>query len=136
MRFFSRFDRRCVRAAAIFCLVVLGGLSAPAQKDANSSNGKEIYRQIKALAFGGGSADVSGLVLTRDRVTMTFSGTFHFASPVEGRVTAAVFNGTGTFRVEMPPNEFEKNNVKRLLDADTVESEFKTAVLRFTDATF
>lgn len=67
---------------------------------------------------------------------MTFHGTFYFASPIEGRITGAVFIGQGTFRAEIPPSDFEKNNVKRLLGADVIESDFKTAVFRFTDNTF
>jgi hypothetical protein len=95
-----------------------------------------VYDQIKAFQLGGGSADVTGLVLKRDRVEMTFTGTFYFASPVEGRVTGAVFVGAGTMKAEVPPVEFERDNVKRLLGADVVDSDFKTAVLRMTDDTF
>ena len=99
--------------------------------------GQPVYDAVRAFALGGGSASVSGLVLKRDRVTMTFTGTFYFASPVEGRVTGAVFIGQGTMRAEVPASsEFEQENVQRLLGADAVESDFKTAVLRMTDDTF
>ena len=75
-------------------------------------------------------------MLKRDRAEMTFDGTFYFPSPVEGRVTGAVFIGQGKFRAEPPPSEFEKENVRRMIGADIFESDFKTAVLRFTDDTF
>jgi hypothetical protein len=95
------------------------------------------YDAIRAFALTGGSADVANLVLKRDRVAMTFTGTFFFAAPVENRVTGAVFIGQGTLRAEVPAgSEFEKENVQRLLGADVVESDFKTAVLRMTDDTF
>jgi len=97
--------------------------------------GKSIYDQIKAFNLSGGKA-VTSITLKRDRVEMTFNGTFYFTSATEGKVTGAVFVGQGTFKSEVPSNKFEKDNVKRLLGAETVESDFKTAVLRFTDDTF
>lgn len=66
---------------------------------------------------------------------MSFDGTFYFTAPINGRVTGAVFIGDGKFTTEIPPNEFEKDNVKRLLGVDVIESDFKTAVLRFSDDT-
>lgn len=101
-----------------------------------SAKGKAVYDQVKAASLTGGSADVTGLVLKRDRVEMTFTGTFYFSTPVEGRVTTAVFIGTGGFHAEVPPTKFEKDNLKRMLGTDAVDSDFKTAVLRFSDDTF
>ena len=112
-------------------LLLFGVTSAFAQE-----SGRTIYNQIKLFNLTGGKTDVAGLVLKRDRVEMTFTGTFYFSAPVEGQVTGAVFVGQGTFKSELPPSKFEKDNVKRLLNADAVESDFKTAVFRFTDDTF
>ena len=67
---------------------------------------------------------------------MTFNGTFYFEQPVAGRVGGAVFLGTGKFRAELPPSNFERDHVRRMLNADVVESDFRQAVLRFTDDTF
>jgi hypothetical protein len=100
-----------------------------------SSKGKAVYDQIKAFSLNGGSAEVKGLLLKRDRVNMTFDGTFYFTSAVDGHITGAVFTGSGKFVAEVPPNDFEKANLNRLLGADAVESDFKTAVLRFSDDT-
>lgn len=99
------------------------------------SNGKSIYQQIKSFQLIGGKADVANLNLRRDRVTMTFTGTFYFSAPVEGKITGAIFIGQGTFSAGSPPSDFEKANVRRLLKADAVESDFTTAVLRFSDDT-
>jgi hypothetical protein len=96
-----------------------------------------IYQQLRAFELTGGSAPANGVVLKRDRGEMTFtSGTFYFSPPVAGKVRGAVFLGEGRFRAEVPPGEFELENVRRMLKADLVESDFKTAVLRFTDDTF
>ncbi len=101
-----------------------------------SAQSKTLYDQIKTFSLTGGSAEVAGLSLKRDRLDMTFDGTFYFTGPVQGHVTGAVFFGSGRFVAAVPPGEFEKDNVKRLLGAEIVESDFKTAVLRFSDDTF
>jgi hypothetical protein len=124
------------RILLFFFLATFGVSAVVAQNSGASLSGSEIYNQLKAFSLSGGSAEVSGLVLKRDRATMIFNGTFYFSAPIGGRVTGAVFIGQGTFQAPVPPSDFEKNNVKRLLNADTVQSDFKTAVLRFTDDTF
>ncbi len=113
-------------------------LIAPATsaQDKPATNAKDLYAQLKSFKLSGGSAAVRDLVLTRDRVQMTFDGTFYFAAPIDGRVTGAVFVGNGKFTGEVPPSEFEKENVKRLLGTAGVESDFKIAILRFSDDTF
>ena len=103
---------------------------------ANSpADAKDLYEQIKAFPLTGGSLPVKALTLNRDRAKMVFDGTFYFAAPVNGRVTGCVFIGEGKFTSEIPPSEFEKGNVKRLLGVDIIESDFKSAVLRFSDDT-
>src|SRR5262249_1976785 len=63
------------------------------------------------------------------------SGTLYFGPMIEGKVRLIVFSGSGKFHAEPPPVEFEQQNVRRLLHESDVTSDFKTAVLRFTDAT-
>ncbi len=95
------------------------------------------YQQLRNFELSGGSAPASNVVLKRDRGEMTFtSGTFYLEAPVAGKVRGAVFIGEGKFRADVPPSQFEKEFVQRLLKADWVESDFKTAVLRFSDDTF
>ena len=109
--------------------------SVAAQADLSVS-GKQLYSQVKSFSLGGGSITVHALSFNRDRAQMTFSGTFYFSTPVEGRVTGAVFVGKGKILVPVPPNDFEKENLKRLLGVDALESNFDTAVMRFSDDTF
>lgn len=115
----------------LVAIVLVGYVNAGAQ-----ITGRSVYDQIGAFTLGGGKAEVTNLVLKRDRVSMTFNGTLYFSTPVGGQVTGAVFIGTGVFSAEMPPSEFEKANVRRLLKADKVASTFTSAVLRFSDNTF
>jgi len=49
--------------------------------------------------------------------------------------TGAVFVGEGKFTAAVLLNDFEKAT-ERLLGADALESDFKTAVFRFSDDTF
>jgi len=127
---FCRLLSRLLLAAAFFVFPV-----AVISQD-NSAKGKELYDRIKGFTLSGAAAPVKDLVLNRDRAQMTFNGTFYFPVAIDGHVTGAVFIGEGKFSAEVPPSEFEKANVKRLLGSDTVESDFKTAVFRFSDDTF
>jgi hypothetical protein len=113
----------------------LGGHAVFAQDNA-SARSKEFYDKIRAFSLTGGSAEAKALVLKRDRGSMTFDGTFYFTPAIDGHVTGAVFIGEGKFSAEVPPSEFEQENVKRLLNTDIIESDFKSAVLRFSDDTF
>jgi len=123
-------------------MIVLMGLTLTIEARSASAvenksvKGMALYSQLKGFVLDGGSARVENLKLTRDRAEMTFTGTFYFSSPVEGLVTSAVFIGDGTFRAVPPNNEFEIAHLRRILDSDTVESDFKSAVLRFYDETF
>lgn len=133
--FVCGFAGRAVLPLLLLAVVLLTATPASAQENL-SAKGKEIYDQIKAFSLTGGSAEASGLTLKRDRAEITFTGTFYFGSPVQGLVTGAVFIGQGTFRAEVPSTGFEMDNVRRMLGAEVVESDFKRAVLRFTDDTF
>lgn len=133
--------RNCkIRFGFFFLVVLLLSLSqtapsASAQQGTGAAE-KQIYDQIKSFSLGGGSATVSNLVLKRDRVQMVFTGKFYFAAPVDGHVTGVVFLGDGQFSAPLPPSDFEKDNVKRLLGGDNVDSDFSSAILRFSDDTF
>lgn len=129
-KFLEAFRRICIRASVLVALFTAFSAVVPAQ------DARAIYAQIKTFALNGGKSDVNNLVLKRDRVEMTLSGTFYFPSPTEGRLTGAVFIGRGNFRATVPGDEFERANVKRLIGVDDViESDFKTAVFRFSDDT-
>ncbi len=96
---------------------------------------RQLYEALKEFRLQG-TAKVENLKLKRDRVEMEFTGDFYFAAPINGRVTGAVFIGEGTFHAPPPPIAFEHENLVRLLGKEAVDSNFKTAVLRFTDDTF
>jgi hypothetical protein len=110
--------------------------TATAAAQAPATNiGIETYNQLRKFALKS-AGTVNGLVLQRDRATITLiSGRIYLEAPIEGKVRGAVFIGNGNFRAEVPPSQFEKDHVRRMLNADEVESNFETAVLRFSDDT-
>jgi hypothetical protein len=131
---FSPFPQGLI--CAVLTVAALFVPTAASGQENTPAKGKELYDQIRAFALTGGSATVKDLTLARDRAQMSFTGTFYFTAPIEGRVTGAVFVGEGTFKAEVPPSEFERENLKRLLGVTSIESDFKTAILRFSDDTF
>ena len=134
MKIFPSLRPLFVSGCLLSCALILGASSALAQETAGSKE-KQTYDQLKNFALTGGSAQVNALVLKKDRTQITLTGTVYFNEPVNGVTTGAVFIGDGKFIAETPPNEFEKDNVKRLLGVENIESDFKTAVFRFTDDT-
>ncbi len=117
--------------------LLLAVFVTPASSQQTPLDAKKLYTALKTFKLGGKRANANNLVIHVDRAELTFSsGIFYFSAPIDGRIYAAVFVGDGTFRAEPPPNEFEKTNVKRLLRAPEMASDFKTAVLCFTDGSF
>lgn len=101
----------------------------------SSAVGLALYKALVKFDLSGGIAQAENAVLKRDRSEITFNGTFYFELPLEGHIRGAVFIGDGKVRADAPNSITEKENLRRLLHADIVESTFKTAVLRFSDDT-
>ena len=99
------------------------------------------YQKLRQLArseqdFAGDCAVVNNLQLKRDAGNFTLkSGELYFISPVEGRVTGAVFIGDGEFSLT-PPIEVEKNSLKIFTGEGSITEPFTKLTLRFTDKTF
>lgn len=127
--------RFCLRAPFaillfLFCLpVCTAGQASPAQDSASA-----LYKQLRNAATLTSGVHIENLVLVRDRVKIDFTaGMMYFPAPAAGRIRSAVFVGFGTIHASPPEGSFEKANLLRLLKEDNVTSDFRTAVLRFTD---
>ena len=105
-------------------------VSLPAQDVGDQA----FYDALKKFELRG-KASVSNLTLKRDRAEMKFTGDFYFAAPINGKVSGAVFIGSGTFKADAPAAAHEKEVMRRFINSESAESEFKTAVLRFSDNT-
>lgn len=121
-------------ATALLLILIFTRLCGGA--DTQPSPAMHLYQALRAFQLSGATSQAENLILKRDRVTMTFNGVFYFESPIEGKVYGAVFVGQGSFHADPPPTEFEREIVRRVINADSVEADFRTAVLRFTDDTY
>ena len=119
-------------ALQLGAFLLAGGLIAAA--GAEEPDPRTLCEQLRAFRLQAEVVPVQNFTLQRDRLQMTFTGQFYVAEPVAGRVTGAVFLGQGRLRAE-PWSPFERANLKRLLNADVVDTDFSSAVLRFTDDT-
>ena len=130
-------SRRLFAAVLALCLALIvgGNRDIVVAQAGGSADAKRIYDQIKAFPLSGQAVELNKLVLRRDRVEMTLTGTLYLSGARDERVGGGVFIGDGTFRAEVPPARFERDHVRRLLNADVVESDFRTAVLRWSDDT-
>ena len=100
-----------------------------------------VYQSLRQLGrneqdFAGPYAVVNNLQLKRDAANFTLkSGELYFISPIQEKVTAAVFIGDGELSL-MPPTEIEKHSLKIFTGEDGITEQFTRLVLRFTDQTF
>ena len=108
---------------------------------AQKGNLDPIYQSLRQLGradqdFGGEYAVVNNLQLNRDAANLMLkSGELYFITPVESRVTAAVFLGDGELSLT-PPTEAEKNSLKLFTGEGSITEPFTRLVLRFSDKTF
>ena len=110
--------------------------SSAADTPAPGPNSDPIYQQLRNLALGGEAVSVSNFELKRDAGTFHLrSGMVCFVTPVNGKVTGAVFTGDGTFALD-PPSESERRSLQLLTKENEFSETFNQAVLRFTDSTY
>jgi len=115
---------------ASFSLVYAADSPAPAP------NSDPTYQQLRNLTLGGEAVSVTNFDLKRDAGTFHLhSGTVCFVTPVQGKVTGAVFVGDGNFVLD-PPLESERKSLKLLTKENEFSESFNHAVLRFTDSTY
>jgi Carboxypeptidase regulatory-like domain/Peptidase family M1 domain len=103
-------------------------------------NQDPIYQSIRQLGkgddFGGPYAVVNNLKFKRDAANFTLkSGELYFITPIEDKVTAAVFIGDGEMSLT-PPTDIEKRSLSIFTGEGAITEQFSKLVLRFTDKTF
>jgi hypothetical protein len=118
---------------------------APLEAQVKVSTGQKgnldpVYTSLRQLGkgedFAGSYATVNNLKLKRDAANFTLrSGELYFITPVEDRVTAAVFIGDGEMTLT-PPTDVEKRSISIFTGEGGITEQFTKLVLRFTDKTF
>lgn len=117
----------------LLCLVAALFLSSWAQPQANSDG---TYSALRNLTLGTESVSLTSYDLKRDAGTFRIrSGTVCFLTPVNGKVTGAVFQGDATFLLT-PPNDAERKSLQYLSKQDEFTEHFERALFRFTDSTY
>lgn len=119
---------------------------APVEAEVKVSTGAQkgnldpVYQSLRQLArlqpdFNGDYAVVNNLTLKRDAANFNLkSGELYFITPVENKITAAVFIGNGELTLT-PPTQIEKNSIKIFTGEEGITEQFGRLVLRFTDKT-
>jgi hypothetical protein len=100
------------------------------------ANSDPTYQQLRNISLSGEAVSVTNFVMKRDAGTFHLkSGTVCFLSPVQGKVTGAVFTGDGNLVLE-PPMVAERNSLKLLTKESEYVEVFSQMVMRFTDTTY
>ncbi len=135
------------RFLASIALMLFVCLAVPAQDDKKvlaevTVNAVDpLYTELRnassaADAFSGEYATVNNLVLKKDAGVFTLqSGTVYFMKPTGGKVTGAVFIGSGTFSLT-PPVDVEKKHLAIFVDGPQLKENFSGLTLFFTDNTY
>ena len=127
-------------AATVDVRLEIAPVEAQVKVSGQKGNQDPIYQSLRQLGkgddFAGNYAVVNNLQLKRDAANFNLkSGELYFITPVENRVTAAVFIGDGEMTL-VPPTDVEKNSIKIFTGEGGITESFNRLVLRFTDKTF
>jgi len=102
---------------------------------AHTANANGIYAALRTDAPTGDGISVENFTLQREGATFHFiKGSFYFYAPVNGRITGAVFLGSGHFDLA-PKEAAEQHSLAFLTKGGPLSQDFNTLVLRFTDTT-
>jgi hypothetical protein len=127
----------CLRLFVLGCgCLVITLTASTAQTPPPANDATLTYQELQTSHALNKSVFLENVDFQRDRVTLHFvNGFLYFPSPVAGKVRSAVFVGSATVKAEPPPVAYERDNFRRLLRANDLSTDFKTAVFRFTDDT-
>ena len=128
--------RRVYFPLLMLTAVVAVASAQTAAAPAVGPNSDPAYQALRNVGLSGEAVTVNNVELKRDAgIFHLRSGNLCFVSPVNGKVTGAVFSGDGNFVLD-PPNETEKKSLKLLSKESEFSETFSQMVLRFTDSTY
>jgi len=118
-------------------LALLIGVLVPAAQDAKPADADEILMQLSNVRLDKKQIhSVRDITLRRDVLSITLNrGLIAFLEPVMGKVTGAVFIGSGEI-VAIPPDTIEKQQIYKFTGTPILNETFQTAIFRFTDKTY
>jgi Peptidase family M1 domain len=128
--------RLAAMLASILLLLTIPATSTDQIPPPPAPNSDSTYQALRNLTLSGEAVTVSNFDLKRDAGTFHLhSGTVCFVTPVQGKVTGAVFAGDGSFVLD-PPIEIERKSLNLLTKESEFSEKFEHLVLRFTDSTY
>jgi hypothetical protein len=128
--------RRSLRVLLPVLCVLIGISHFSPSQNTSTANSEPSYQQLRNVGLSGEAVSVSNIDLKREAGTFHLrSGTICFVTPVQGKVTGAVFVGEGSFVLE-PPSASERKMLRLLTKEDEFNENFSQLVLRFTDTTY
>jgi hypothetical protein len=121
-----------MRAIALLLILLAGVSSASAQNDSD-----QILAELSAVRLDKAQIyRIRDITIRRDAISIAFNrGTIAFLEPVRGRITGAVFMGSGEI-ISLPPDPVEKQQMHRFTGAALLNEAFSTAIFRFSDDTY
>jgi hypothetical protein len=127
---------RIVRFGALVCLLVFSSAFAAENAPTPIPNSDFTYQQQRNIGLSSEAFALKDFTLRRDAATFHLrSGTVCFVTPVQGKVTGAVFVGDGNMILD-PPLPIERSSLKLLTKEDDFSENFSHLVMRFSDATY
>ena len=127
---------RCLMRTAVVVLTVAVRTFAVEPGRPIPPNSDPTYQQLRNITLSGEAVSVNALTLHRDAGTFHLrAGTVCFVTPVQGKVTGAVFTGDGNLVID-PPILSELRSLSRLTREQEYSESFSQMVLRFTDNTY
>src|SRR5262249_58841623 len=114
-------------------MAILGGLS----QTAPPGEAPEILTQLSKIRLDKSHIHyIRDITIRRDVLTIALNrGAIAFLEPINGKVTGAVFIGSGEI-VAIPPDPIDKQRVYKFTGTPILNETFQTAILRFTDNTY
>lgn len=136
-------SRFCATLALLLITIVCGsgfGQDGKVLGEVTVNANDPVYvglRNVSSAAdsFSGDYAVVNDVTLKKDAATFRLiSGEVYFLKPADGRVTGAVFIGSGELSLT-PPNETEKASLAIFTDSPSIKESFTGLTMFFTDDT-
>ena len=114
----------------LIAVLASGFIAAPGETD-------EILAQLSKIRLDKKQIyNIHDITIHRDSASISFDhGTIAFLEPVNGKVTGAVFIGSGEI-VTIPSDPVEKQQIYKFTNSAILNERFAAAFFRFTDNTF
>lgn len=124
------------KALASFWGLLLILCQAAADCQGQAAGYQDIFDDLIKLTPDSVSYQVKMVTIKRDAGSiMLMSGRITPAKPINGRVVALIFEGEGRFHFE-PMDDVEKKQLARFYKTESIEDDFTSAVIVFTDDTY